>query len=1009
MVSNQSSDLRHIRLLRICERLATPASGTLSPWRWTKGDTSISTRWYLVVGQKGFYRWPTVTGSILKDHSSGLIVLSGCADSLVSCTLLGGKGIEPPERPNLDGAVRVAQSFKRLFGDRYYLEVQQFPALTRTRQLNPLYQELSQRTGIPLVATADCHYPMPNDNDMQKILHSASRNTGTVLAAEAEWEYNILLTLPTSDKQIHDNLVGTGLNSKQAWGAIESTVEIAARCNVVLPKSSQIRYPLPEGFNSAEELMWEWLREGWKYRWTRQRHMRDNPKMYEERLKYEMSVITKKDYCDYFLVTSEAVKWAKDVPEVPVGPARGSAAGCLIAYLMRITEVNPMLFPTMMFERFIDEGRADPPDIDLDFADDRRYLLREHLADKYGADHVGNIGNFTKYRGKNSIDDVARVHRIPKYEAKIVKDLVIERSGGDSRFDASLGDTRTMFPQAQAVFERHPNLEYAIRLEGNYKSMGVHAAGLVVSQDPISSTCATYEREVKGHKVDIIAYDKKDAEYLNMLKMDFLGLATMGMIDIALKMIGMKLDELYQLPLDDPDTLAAFTRADVVGIFQFDGRATRLMTQDVVPTTFMEIADINALSRPGPLFSGASAKYVEVKHGREEPVHLHPIVDKWTAHSKFQIIYQEQVLSILRDMGGFPGSVTGALRKIISLKLGEAQFNEWYQAFIDGAKKHHGVEPELADTIWKLMVTSATYSFNIAHCISYGMLAYWSMWIKVHHPMAFYCAALAKKSKPEDWRTLILDAEKHGINVMPPDLRYSGVTWTPHPNGRDILGGLIQVNGIGTKTAPLIAAWLDENGRPDSASWSSLQKIKGIGPKTTDKIEKWINSEDPYNLYYAQRVLGDLRDAVKARQLYLSLKPNYRSDEIPRDADRLPVCWMGIPNKREYKDFIEDERARSGRDPEEILATMKSPDKIKSCVVKAYDDGEEEVYLRFNRFKFPQFKDMLEDLKTDGTQVVVAKGKKNKGFGINVQVEQMIVIDIGEMEDEEDELIEEAS
>jgi DNA polymerase-3 subunit alpha len=752
--------------------------------------------------------------------------------------------------------------------------------------------------------------------------------------------------------------------------------------------------------------MWEWLRRGWRYRWERMPHMRANKQAYLDRMNYEMSVITKKDYCDYFLVTAEAVQWAKDVPEVPVGPARGSAAGCLIAYLMRITEVNPMLFPTMMFERFIDEGRADPPDIDLDFADDRRYLLREHLVDKYGADHVGNIGNFTKYRGKNSIDDVARVHRIPKYEAKIVKDLVIERSGGDSRFDASLGDTREMFPQAAAVFERHPNLEYAIRLEGNYKSMGVHAAGLVVSQDPISATCATYEREVRGHKVDILAYDKKDAEYLNMLKMDFLGLSTMGMIDIALRMIGMKLDDLYKLPLDDPETLAAFTRADVVGIFQFDGRATRLMTMDVVPTTFMEIADINALSRPGPLFSGASAKYVEVKHGRAEPEHLHPIVDKWTSHSKFQIIYQEQVLSILRDMGGFPGSVTGALRKIISLKLGEAQFNEWYQAFIDGAKKHHGVEHDLADKIWKLMVTSATYSFNIAHCISYGMLAYWCMWIKVHHPMAFYCAQLTKKTNKEDWPVLIKDAQKHGIEVLPPDLRHAQEVWSPHPNGKAIHGGLRQVPGIGEKTASQIIEHLKEHGRPKTNNWAQLSVIKGIGPKTTAKIQKWADSEDPYNLWYAERVLGDLRDAIAKRRLYVALKPNIKSDEIPRDADQFPVTWMGIPNKREYKDFIEDERARSGREPEDILKTMKSPDKIKSCVVKAYDDGDEEVYLRFNRFKFPAFKDMLEGLKVDGSQVVIAKGKKNKGFGINVQVEQLLVIDIAEEDDEEDALIE---
>lgn len=966
---------------------------------------------------EGFYRWPTITPSIMADHSEGLIMTSGCADSLLACTLLGGKNIPRPASPNLPAALRVIEAFKELLGDRYFLEVQQFPELARTRTLNPIYEELSRATGVPLVATSDCHYPFPEDNEMQKILHSASRSTGTVAAAEAEWEYDIKLTFPTSDRSVIDRLVATGLSKRAATRALNMTAEIADRCNVVLPRSEMIKFPLPSGFKSISEYVWEQLRQGWRHRWKRNANMRRNKKAYWDKIVYEMSIIEPKEYLDYFAMLSNCVIWAKE-RGIPVGPARGSAAASLVCYVLRITEVDPMMFPTMMFERFIDLKRDDLPDVDLDFADDRRDEVRLHLVDLYGADRVGNIGNFRRYRGKNSLDAVGRVHQVPAWEVKTVKDLVIERSGGDSRFDASLEDTFTMFPKAADVLERWPALQYAVRLEGNYEGMGVHAAGIVVSNRPITETCAIMQKDNVGKDkktLQVIAYDKKDAEYLGMLKADFLGLSTMGMISRALRLIGMSLDALYQVPLDDPATIAAFKRADVVGIFQFEGRATRLMTMDVRPDNFMEIADINALSRPGPLFSGASATYVDIKNGDAKPEHLHPIVDKYTASSQYQIIYQEQVLGIIREMGGFPVAKVADIRKIISQKLGEASFNSMREEFIKGAAEHHGVAEDLADHIWKLMVTSATYSFNVAHCISYGMLGFWSMWLKVHHPIAFYASQLSKVDD-DRWPALIRDAsdnawkfDREPIAILPPDIQRSGATWDPHPEERAVLAGFTQVPGIATKRYEDIEAWLEATElKREDMEWRDLRQVKGIGPKTIEKIEKWVASDDPFQLYYAQRVLGELREYMDKVKYAFPFKPTVTSDEIPRDADNYRMRWMGIPKFREYKDYIEDERARSGKTVEEITAEMDRPDLVKGCVLKCYDDGDEEVYLRFNRFRFEPFREMLEGIQLDGSQVVLIEGIKRKGFGINVQVRRMIVINIAENEDEDD-LLEESA
>lgn len=956
---------------------------------------------------EGFYQWPTVYGNMLADHAAGLIVTSGCADSLLSCTLMGGKS-NGPQRDHItqwdmDEAEKVIRKFQEVMGkDNYFLEVQQFPGLARTRSLNPSFAELSARTGAPLVATSDCHYPLPTDNEMQKILHAAGRGTGTVAAAEASWEYGILLTPPMSDNEIWENLKSTGLTRNQAIEAIVNTEIIGMRCDVKLPKNQLLRFPLPAGYGTPKDLIWDKLRDGWKYRWARNAHMRANKRMYAEKLNYEMSVVETKDgYLDYFLMVADAVVFAKE-HGIAVGPARGSAAASLILYLLRVTEVDPCQFPTMIFERFIDVARTDMPDIDLDFADDRRDEVRQYLVRVYGHDRVANIGNFVRYRGKNSIVDVSRVYTIPKFFANQVKDLIIERSGGDSRINDSLQDTFDTFDVAKEVLERFPALSRAIQLEGNMRGMSVHAAGIVISNNPITDTCAMYTRIVAGEEKSVLAYDKKDAAYLGMLKMDFLGLAEMGMMNIALDMIGMSLDELYQVPLDEPETMRGFQETDVVGIFQFKGRATRLICQDVVPDHFMHLADINALARPGPLFSGMTAQYVEVKHGRAEPEELHPLVWKYTKHTYGQIIYQEQVLSIIREIGGFPVAKIGDIRMIISQKLGEASFNAMKETFIEGAARLHDIDENLADRIWKFMVTSATYSFNVAHCVSYSMLAFWSMYLKRHHPMAFYSASLRKTAK-ENWPKLLRDARKKGIEVLPPDILTSEATWAPEIGGGAIRAGFLQIDGIGEKTCARImeARAADPMGYTD---WDDLQKIYGIGPKTSEKIRKFCNSEDPFNLDLVGRVLAEYRDnlAMGIDDWAGLPVPTHTSDSIPRDTEYLQVVWIGIVNKKEYKDLIEDERARSGDSVEEILQRVQDPDLRKSCTLKCYDDGDEDVYIRINRWNFPRFKEVIEQIDLD-KDIIIASGIKRGGFGVSLQLRDIVVINPDEDEVAEDE------
>lgn len=976
-----------------CELYTGPAdmreTGNMRKWHLTAlAENEVGYRNLLRIVSRswaeGFYRWPTVTGNILADHAEGVVILSGCADSLLACDLFGGKGRPEREKADYETALRTVRKFQELFGDRYYIEAQQFPELSRTCSLNPIYAALSRETGVPLVATSDCHYPHPDDNKMQTILHAAGRGTGTVEAAEASWEYDIRMTPPSSDKFIRSRLLGTGLTGRQAAQALYSTEEIAQRCNVVLPKVDRLRYPMPDG-ETPQELVWKWLRDGWEYRIRTNNSMRKRKAEYGQRVKYEMELIEGKDFIDYFLMLSDAVRYAKD-RGIPVGPARGSAAASLVCYLLRITEIDPLQFPNMLFERFIDINRTDLPDIDLDFDDERRDEIRQRLVEQYGDQCVGNIGTFTRYRGKNALIDVARVHKVPDYEIKVVKDLMVERSGGDSRFDASLEDTLSMFPQAQEVFDRFPELNAAKRLEGNFRGFSVHAAGLVVSNKPLTETVAMYAREDKKNKVmrKVLSVDKYDAEYLGLMKADFLGLTTMGMIRHALEIIGMSLEELYATPLDDEDVIDAFRLNDVVGVFQFGGGSTRIVNGNVAPDSFQELTDINALSRPGPLHSGATQEYIDTKHGKMTIQKVHPIYDRIGETTKGQIIYQEQILLLIKEIGGLPWAHIQEIRKVISLKKGEGAFNERYKDFVDGAKRLHNMDKDLADRIWKRLVTAGQYAFNVAHCVAYAMLAYWTMWLKVHHPQAFYAAALRKY--PDEQFHLLRDALKHGIDVLPPDPNASGITW-----GIDkgtIRAGLSQVMGIGENIAKTIIDDREINGR--FAGWEDLMRVRGIGVAKMTTIRDTAGSDDPFGIYKIDRKLEIVRAAIKSGEIPLP-KPTYKADEIPTGSETVPVIFLGIPMTRDPRDVIEDERASTGEDYQVIKARMTRPDLNKRMTVHAIDDTDHTVFVRFNRYDFPKFEKALWDMKL-GEDVILVQGLKRAGFGTSVYVKHMWVI-----------------
>ena len=824
----------------------------------------------------------------------------------------------------------------------------------------------------------DVHYTAPEEAEIQKILHNVRPGESRTLEEmEQDWGYDVPLAPPPTDRAIYRRLRETGLTKEQAIEAIVSTEEIAQECDVTLPKLPQVSFPLPDGYDDVTTYWRDKLVEGWDYRRCRELPPSEIER-YKAQLKKEMEVIEAKGYQNYFLIVQDAIVYAKN-RQIPVGPARGSAAASLACWLLRITEVNPMDFDNLVFERFIDWSREDMPDIDIDFATYGRQIVREYLEEKYGRDCVSNIGTFTMYKSRLALNDAARVHRVPKKAVETIKELLIERSSGDLRASATIEDTVDQFDAAYDAMKENPGLVYSMDLEGNAKGFGVHAAGLVVSSEPITNVTALLERDIKGETKQVIAMDKYDAERQGLEKLDFLALSTMDVIAEALSILDMRLEELYDLPLDIPEVIEGFKENDVVGVFQFDGRATRIVNGALKPDNFHEIVCVNALSRPGPLHNGAVQGYVNAKFGRSDADRIHPALDMITEDTKYQIIFQEQILRIVSIIGGFDWTSAAYIRKIISKKLGEQEFNRQWSEFLKGALTVHErldvppMDEETAKTIWGMCITAGAYAFNAAHSTAYSKIAYWCMWLKRLHPAAFFAASLAKLKDDDKLAAIRRDAVKHGIDLLPPAID-SGASWRVEGDTA-VRAGLSQIPGIAEKMCSKIA----EHG--PYTCWEDLERVPGIGPKKIEAIKLFVAQDDPFDIYRLEEAIEATRailaDGVDSSQGRLP-EPTHDADEI-FDADGgSRITFLGQPTHRNFRDIFESNRAKTG----EALDPSKVKDAhLSQWVVITARDSTDLASFVVPRTKYPKFKEMVMKMELEGDQLMLATGRKGKMKG----------------------------
>lgn len=744
---------------------------------------------------EGMYYKPRIDHDLLEELNEGLIVLSGCASGEIGVAL---------KEDDYDRARDIAKWYKSIFGDRYYLELQDHGhPKSNTHwdvqaKINEGLIKLSKELGIEMVVTCDGHYLTHEYQDAHEILLCVG--TGSYLSDEKRMSLKDFELHLTDPRDIIDH-----------WGekfpeVIRNTKKIADRCDVEIELGRILipKYPLPDGENEHSYLLrltYQGLLQRYNGASKEEAEKLDPdeiiPKLSDEvreRAEMELGVMGNMGYEGYFLIVQDFINWGKS-QGIVFGPGRGSAAGSIVAYALNITDLDPLKYG-LLFERFLNPDRISMPDIDVDIQDTRRDEVIEYCAKKYGEDHVSNIATFGKMFGRMAVRDVARVLEVPYAESDRLAKLVPPPNQGrhiplsvSIKEDADLRNEYENNPTAKEV------LDYAIQLEGTIRSHGVHACGVVIAPDTLANYIPL-EMAQKG--VVATQFPMGEVEELGLLKMDFLGLSNLTIINNAMRIIRKaykKEINLSELPLDDEKTYELFQRGDTTGVFQLESAGMKRYLRGLKPTTFEDIIAMVALYRPGPMQFIDS--FIRRKHGEEEITYLHSGMKNSLKNTYGILVYQEQFMQISKEWCGFTGGQADTLRKAVGKKKIDLM-KKVKPEFVEGAVKVGGATKEIAETFWAQLEEFANYCFNKSHAACYGLIAYWTAYLKAHYPDAFMAALMTSDHDDTDRLAIEITECKHmGISVLSPDVNESFVEFAVVPNENKIRFGMSAVKGVG--------------------------------------------------------------------------------------------------------------------------------------------------------------------------------------------------------------------
>lgn len=725
-----------------------------------------------------FYYKPIVPFEELLKHHEGLIITTGCMGSPVPVLM----------RKDEKKAFELMKKCKEIFGEDYYAEVQ-FHTILDNQEIQRKIFKSANELSIETIITGDVHYSEKHEKKYHDALTAINRKKKI---DEGGYDDDCFYLMQKEDIKEH-------LNSREQchwmidhmpkW--CENTLKILEKCNFQISPPDE-EDTLPKFLPSIEErkdllkkLCIEGLEKNTKYKYEGE---------IKERLDLEMNRILSKNYENYSLIVYDMIKWSKD-NKIRVGPGRGSVGGSLAAYALGITEVDPIEH-NLLFDRFLSEIRRDMPDCDLDFMDSRRPEVFEYLKKKYDYDNCAKVITYSRFHPKGILRDIGRIYSIPINEIEKVCSMVIERSGGDARASFGLIDTFDEFPEADKFRQKYPEAaEVAITLEGHIRHKGIHAAAMVISERDISS----YLPITRMSGEIVTEWEKQLVEDMKLVKFDILGLKTLSVIQTAIDLADCELPKTYE---DEKVYSEIFQKGNTGGVFQIETVGMTKLALSMGLKNFNQLYDCTTLFRPSALHSGQTQVYVNRVKGLEEPEPFHELLRDITKDTQGTIMYQEQIMMIMNQVGKMSWATAEMARKVITKSKGKDAFNKMRAEFVRNANKFHKMPIEEAEKLYDVVSTFGSYGFNKSHAVEYSIISYYCAWLKLYHKEAFFAALLKHTNDKSDLFRYIQDAHKNNVQIEYPDINKSKISYSITEN--KLYSGFDSIEGIGEKTAQKI-------------------------------------------------------------------------------------------------------------------------------------------------------------------------------------------------------------
>jgi DNA polymerase III alpha subunit len=713
--------------------------------------------------------------------------------------------------------------------------------------------------------------------------------------------------------------------------------------------------------------------------------------VYQARLDKELALIEEKKFEDYFYIIADMVGWAKE--RMVCGPARGSSCGSLVCYLIGITAIDPIP-DDLLFERFIDTTRSDLPDIDLDFSDVRRQKVFNYVEEKYGADRVARLGTVGLYKPRSSLHQAGLALRIPKWTIEKVLDNIIERSSGDSRALQQLEDTLSDTESGRKLLSEYPEVAIAGRMEGHPNNASQHAAGVLITQDPVTNYVAVDARTKAA------MCDKKDAEELNLLKIDALGLTQLSVFERTLELMGEFPDGqarsgwLEKIPLNDQAAFDVLIKGHFAGIFQFMGGALQSLAKQTKFNHVNDLVAITALARPGPMATGGANQWVRRRAGTEEVTYPHPLIEPYLRDTLGIVVYQEQVMQIAREVGNLSWDDVTQLRRAMSKSMGEEFFNRYGDPWKEAAIKK-GLPPDIAHSFWKDLCAFGSWGFNKSHAVAYGRVSYWCCWLKAHHPLEFAAATLDAETDPMKQTKLLRELASEGTGYVAIDKDRSTDRWEPDRARNLIIGPLSNIKGIGPSTMREIIASRND-GKPLKAG--TLKKLSGAKTEIdtlypiSDRVkELHPNIEESAGITIPRSDIAEVQPNPRA-ETHGKMIIGVVRRIVPRDENE-PVNI----GKREARDVAR--YARWGKKPPEGTDyKVKGETRYLNLF---FQDDTDEILVRVDRGDYERLGVEVVERGRAGKSIYAVKGSVPRGFRMIKAVNMKY---LGDMEEELEDL-----